>query len=100
MIMVKRTELEFLKSLWGLGTEEEWGFRTVPPGYIGWANSFLGINSGAPYTFKSTGSVSNLKLAKKRLYIYIYITAKLGLKREIFLYKISFKNGHSRKSSF
>jgi hypothetical protein len=41
-------ELEFLKSLWGLGTEEEQGFRTVQPGYIGWRNSFLGINSGAP----------------------------------------------------
>jgi hypothetical protein len=30
---------------------------TGPPGYIGWWNSFLGINSGAPYTFKDTGSV-------------------------------------------
>jgi hypothetical protein len=29
------TELEFLKSLWGLGTEEEEGYRTGPPGYIG-----------------------------------------------------------------
>jgi hypothetical protein len=26
--------MEFLKSLWGLGTEEEQGFRTVPPGYM------------------------------------------------------------------
>ncbi len=51
------TELEFLKSLWGLGTEEEEGYRTGPPGYIGWWNSFLGIDSGAPYTFKNTGSV-------------------------------------------
>jgi hypothetical protein len=50
------SELEFLKSLWGLGTEEEEGFRTGPPGYIGWRNSFLGIDSGAPYTFKNTGS--------------------------------------------
>ncbi len=41
----------------GLGTEEEEGYRTVPPGYIGWRNSFLGIDSGAPYTFKNTGSV-------------------------------------------
>ncbi len=49
-------ELEFLKSLWGLGTEEEEGYRTGPPGYIGWRNSFLGIDSGAPYTFKNTGS--------------------------------------------
>jgi hypothetical protein len=30
------TELEFLESLWGLGTEEEEGYRTGPPGYIGW----------------------------------------------------------------
>jgi hypothetical protein len=51
------TELEFLKSLWGLGTEEEEGYRTGPPGYIGRRNSFLGIDSGAPYTFKNTGSV-------------------------------------------
>jgi hypothetical protein len=53
---VKNPELEFLKSLWGLGTEEEEGYRTGPPGYIGWRNSFLGIDSGAPYTFKNTGS--------------------------------------------
>ena len=51
-----RPELEFLKSLWGLGTEEEEGYRTGPPGYIGWRNSFLRIDSGAPYTFKNTGS--------------------------------------------
>ncbi len=49
-------ELEILKSLWGLGTEEEEGFRTGPPGYKGWRNSFLGNDSGAPYTFKNTGS--------------------------------------------
>ncbi len=49
-------ELEFLKSLWGLGIEEEEGYRTGSPGYIGWRNSFLGINSGAPYAFKTTGS--------------------------------------------
>jgi hypothetical protein len=53
----RKSELEFLKSLWGLGTEEEEGYRTGPPGYIGWRNSFLGIDSGAPYTFKNTGSV-------------------------------------------
>ncbi len=41
---------------WGLGTEEEEGYRTGLPGYIGWRNSFLGIDSGAPYTFKNTGS--------------------------------------------
>ncbi len=44
------------KSLRGLGTEEEEGYRTGPPGYIGWRNSFLGIDSGAPYTFKNTSS--------------------------------------------
>jgi hypothetical protein len=48
------SKLEFLKRLWGLGTEEEEGHRTGPPGYMGWRNSFLGIDSGAPYTFKST----------------------------------------------
>ncbi len=41
-------ELEFLNSLWGLGTEEEWDYRTGPPGYIGWRNSFLGIDSWTP----------------------------------------------------
>jgi hypothetical protein len=53
---VLKTELKFLKSPWGLGTKEEEVYRTGPPGYIGWRNSFLGINSGAPYTFKNTGS--------------------------------------------
>jgi hypothetical protein len=37
-------ELEFFKSLWGLGTGEEQGYRTGPPGYISWRNSFLGID--------------------------------------------------------
>ncbi len=50
------SELEFLKSLWGLETEDKEGYRTGPPGYIGWRNSFLGIDSGAPYTCKNTGS--------------------------------------------
>jgi hypothetical protein len=53
-------ELEFLKSLWGLGTQEEEGYRTGPAGYIGLRNSFLGIHSGAPYTFKNTGSGGQL----------------------------------------
>jgi hypothetical protein len=48
--------MEFLKSLGGLGTEEEEGYRTGPPGYIGWRYSFFGIDSGTPYTFKNTGS--------------------------------------------
>jgi hypothetical protein len=42
------SELEFFKSLWGLGTEEKWGYRTGPPGYIGWRNSFFGMDSWAP----------------------------------------------------
>jgi hypothetical protein len=64
-VRVARTELEFLKSLWGLGTEEEYGYHTGPPGYISWRNLFLGINSEAPkhlkiraqaaHTFWSTG---------------------------------------------
>ncbi len=48
--------MEFLKSLWGLGTEEEGGYHTGPPGYIDWRNSFLEIDSGAPSTFKNMGS--------------------------------------------
>ncbi len=50
------TELEFLINLWGLGTEQEQGNSTGPPGYIGWRNSFLGIDSWASETFKCTGS--------------------------------------------
>jgi hypothetical protein len=56
------SELEFLKSLWGLGTEEEEVYRTGPPGYIGWRNPFLGFDSGVPYTFKNTGSGLSLLL--------------------------------------
>jgi hypothetical protein len=48
LFRLKLRTLDFLKSLWGLGTEEEQGYRTGPPGYIGWRNSFLGINFGAP----------------------------------------------------
>ena len=29
----------------GLGTEEEQGYRTGPPGYVGWRNSFLAHSS-------------------------------------------------------
>ncbi len=42
------TELKFLNILQGLGTEQEQGYRTGPPGFIGWRNSFLGIDSWAP----------------------------------------------------
>jgi hypothetical protein len=31
-------------------------FKNSSSGYIGWRNSFLGINSWAPQTFKNTGS--------------------------------------------
>jgi hypothetical protein len=41
-------ELEFLNNIWGLGTKMEYVYRTGPPGYIGWRNSFLGIYSWAP----------------------------------------------------
>ena len=41
-------ELEFWNSLWGLGTGEEQGYRTGPPCYIDWRNSFLGIYFCAP----------------------------------------------------
>jgi hypothetical protein len=37
------SELEFLKRLWGLGTEEEKDYRTGPPGYIGWIHSLESI---------------------------------------------------------
>ncbi len=30
-MQVINPELEFFKSLWGLGTEEEYGYRTGPP---------------------------------------------------------------------
>jgi hypothetical protein len=30
-MMLRTPELEVLKSLWGLGTEEEYGYRTGPP---------------------------------------------------------------------
>jgi hypothetical protein len=37
--------------------------RTGPqPGFIGWWNSFLGIDSWAPETFKNTGSVIFTKI--------------------------------------
>jgi hypothetical protein len=53
---LQETELAFLRSLWGLGTEEEEVYRTGPPDYIGWQHPFLGFDSRAPYTFKNTGS--------------------------------------------
>ncbi len=43
----------------GARNRGEEGYRTGPPGHIGWRNSFLGIDSGAPYTFKNTSSGAN-----------------------------------------
>ncbi len=68
-------ELEFLKSLWGLGTEEEEGYRTGPPGYTGWQNSFLGIDSEATYTFKNTGSGYRMY---KKLYMILKTVKTTG----------------------
>ncbi len=34
--------------------------RTGPPGYIGWRNRFLGIDSWAPYTFTNKGSARDV----------------------------------------
>jgi hypothetical protein len=56
--MESESRARIFKKSRGLGTEEEEGYRTGPPGYIGWRNSFLGIDSGAPYTFKNTGSAT------------------------------------------
>ncbi len=39
--------------------------RTGPPGYIGWRNRFLGIDSWAPYTFTNTGSGMEKVLQKE-----------------------------------
>ncbi len=36
--------LEFKKNLWGLGTDQQQGCRTSPPGYKGWRSRFLGID--------------------------------------------------------
>jgi hypothetical protein len=87
------TELEFLKRLWGLGTEEEEGYRNGPPGYIGWRNSFLGIDSGAPYTFKNT-STGMLVLQKggrytiQKNFILLYTSLKVYSRFKITKYCI------------
>jgi hypothetical protein len=47
------SELVFLKNLKRLGTEEEYGCRTGPPGWF----HALGIDSWAPHKFKNSGSV-------------------------------------------
>ncbi len=33
-----------IESMGTIGTDKEKGYRTGPPGYIGWRNSFLGID--------------------------------------------------------
>ncbi len=50
--------LEFLNKLWGLGTELEYRCRTGPPGYkyTAWRHWFLGIDSWAPWKFKTSRS--------------------------------------------
>ncbi len=35
--------LEFLKSVWGLGTKEEQGYRTGPPGQAGGIHSWESV---------------------------------------------------------
>ncbi len=45
--MTASSVLEFSNNLWGLGTDQEQGCRTGPPGYIGWRNQLFGINSWA-----------------------------------------------------
>ncbi len=63
------------------------GLSYRPPGYIGWRNSFLGIDSWAPVTFKNTGSgrpVQQPYLA--------YRPAKLHRHAELFPCKKRFQN--------
>ncbi len=90
---VQTPVLEFLNNLWRLGTEQEQGSRTGPPGYTAWRNWFLGIDSKAPQKFKNSGSVQGaaqnhtlLPVASKyiygRTYIYVY---KIKYKFFIFL---------------
>ncbi len=51
-----RSVLEFQNNLWWLGTEQEQGCRTGPPGYIGWRNRFLGsLNKYRPCTNGNAG---------------------------------------------
>jgi hypothetical protein len=38
LCMGSNPELEFLNNLWGLGTEQVWGYRTGPPDYKGLRN--------------------------------------------------------------
>jgi hypothetical protein len=64
----------FKESMGAIGTEEEEGYRTGPPGYIGWRNSFLGIDSGAPYTFKNMGSVIVICKVWKRAFNVVVVS--------------------------
>ncbi len=49
--------LKILIDLWELGTEQEQGYRTGPPGYTAWGNWFVGIDSWASLKFKNSGSM-------------------------------------------
>ncbi len=51
-LLQERPVLEFLNNLKGLGTEQEQGCRTGPPGYAAWRNWFLGIDFWAPSMLK------------------------------------------------
>ncbi len=57
--MLRENRAGIFKESMGARNWEEEGYRTGPPGYIGWRNSFLGLDSGVPYTFKNTGSGYN-----------------------------------------
>jgi hypothetical protein len=79
-------ELEFLTSLWGLGTEDEEVYRTGPPGYIDWRNSFLGSIPG-PHT--------RLKIrAQNSIHICFSVSStKPDNKRKTWMMKIKYYQG-------
>jgi hypothetical protein len=92
--VISKTVLEFVNNLWGLETKYErvlvlsrqcWNFRTIyggyrnlvkiglsyrlaAPGYIGWQNSFLEIDSPAPWKFKNA-ALEALAWGKKKSFI-------------------------------
>jgi hypothetical protein len=53
-----RPVLEFLNNLWGARNRVGIGLSYQPamPGYIGWQNWFLGIDSWAPSKFENSDS--------------------------------------------
>jgi hypothetical protein len=66
-----------LNRLWGLGTKGEYGYRIGPSDYIGWRNSFLGIDSLAPETFKNTGSVYRKQCIHLHSHVHTYCMSRL-----------------------